>query len=191
MRKRLTDSATRENIIFEFDLRLMKRCFAYTLIILGLVQVATAQTAVPGTNTFANPKAGLPLETKRFLLDADKFVLLSLDPETDFKNKLKNTFRKHRVIGYTNVEQSKDRTNLVDALDSGIANGYGSARCFNPRHGIIATKDDKRMDCLICFECGSLLIYSASITNGFTTSKAPAVVFNGVLRKAGVPLPKN
>lgn len=128
---------------------------------------------------------------KNFLLDADKFVLLSLDPETDFKGKLKNTFQKHRVIGSTIVGQSKDRTNLVDALDSGIANGSAVAFCFNPRHGIIAKKNDKTMECLICFECGSLLIYSTSVTNEFLTSGEPAAIFNNALRKAGVPLPKN
>jgi len=129
----------------------------------------------------------LPAETKSFLMTADEFTLLSLDPKLDAKLKAKVAFRGHRILGSTPIV-TEERTNLVNELENGIANADFVAMCFNPRHGIRAKKADQTIECLICFECAQVIIYSNSATNGYGTDGTPAKAFNDSLRIHKVPL---
>jgi hypothetical protein len=156
----------------------MRELFKSVMFLALLVSIT--QPAFSQTNrAIVFPK--LPTETKTFLLTASEFILFSLDPDLDFEHKAKITFKEHRVIGSTSISATEERTNLVKALEYGIANGAGAADCFDPRHGIRAKKGDQTIECLICFECGTVLVYSNTSTNGYVTSKDPSKTFNAYL----------
>jgi hypothetical protein len=65
------------------------------------------------------------------------------------------------------------------------------AACFNPRHGIRASREGKTIDLVICFECLQVYVYAEEGRQGsFLTTSSPQPVFDQVLREAGVPLAK-
>jgi hypothetical protein len=60
--------------------------------------------------------------------------------------------------------------------------------CFNPRHGISATRGDQKVDLVICFECRQTRIYfNDRKTSGVTTTKSAQPTFDRSLEKAGIP----
>jgi len=146
----------------------------------------------------------LPAGLKGILNDADEFILFSLDPTPDFEHKSKNTFKRHPVIGQTKIEASSTRRQLTEELDNAIRAGNGLsvsngvvflsgafADCFNPRHGIRATKSREMVELLICFECEQVRINSSKEAERvLKLTKKPSRTFNAVLTSAGVALPK-
>ena len=63
--------------------------------------------------------------------------------------------------------------------------------CFRPRHGIHATRGQKVVDLLVCFECSQVEVYSGGSDQpslGLRTSGSPEPVFDKALRDAGIPL---
>lgn len=157
---------------------------------------STAQSDVVvtdfGTNQWGWSPAPkyLPPDQRHFLESADEFTLYSLDPDREPKGT--NTFCFHKILGQIRIERTAERTNLITALSDGIAEADGSADCFNPRHGIRAVKNGVAVDLVICFQCSAIEVFSSKGTHwGFPVSRTPATVFNGVLKKAGVPLPTN
>ena len=152
-----------------------------SLVVLVLITGIFARPAFSQTNKPPIVFPPLPAETKAFLMDADEFTLLSLNPSSDLEHKGKTGFRGHRVLGETQIGAGVERTRLVNAFEQGIANGGGLFFCFNPRHGIRAKKDGKTIECLICFECANVYIYSESATNGYSTASTPSAIFNASL----------
>jgi len=157
-----------------------------TLIVFAFFVLATQLVFSQTNKVFEFPK--LPADTKAFLMTADEFTLLSLDPNRDAGRKAKVAFKGYRVVGSTPIVASEERTNLVNALENGIANANAVIFCFNPRHGIRAKKAGQTMECLICFECAQVIIYSNSTTNGYGTSSEPSKTFNDSLTIHKVPL---
>jgi len=153
------------------------------------------------TNTVSPPKAYLPANLQNFLKNADKFTLFSIEPTPDYENKLPDTFQGHVILGWLNIQSPSTRAKLIAALNDGIGDENKSIPpgvavplpdCFNPRHGIRATKGDETIEFLICFECAQIQVSSNKGKSWFfMTTKKPAGVFNSVLRKARVPLPKD
>jgi hypothetical protein len=130
-------------------------------------------------------------EMRNVLEHAETFTLFSLDPEPDLRKKPKAEFKGYPQMGKTQVPAGNDRTNLISVLYDGIANGNAIAMCFNPRHGIRATKGSNTVELLICFECGQVYTFSNRGSNQmFATSEAPVAAFNAYLNRAKVPLPK-
>ncbi len=175
---------------------------ASLVIALGVALTQSPSSLFGQTNSATKPH--LPADLEHLLENADEFVLLSLDPTPDFERKSKNTFRKHPILGQTEIKAASERANLIAALNEGISargvtssNGVVFAQaplpdCFNPRHGIRGEKNGETVEFLICFECEQIKINSSNGTDWFfQTSKKPAAIFNRVLKKAGVPLPKN
>jgi len=129
---------------------------------------------------------------RNVLEQAETFALFSLDPDSDLRKKPKEEFKGYPQLGRARIPQGAERTNLVSALYKGIADGGGIAQCFNPRHGIRATQGSNTVELLICFECGQVYTFSNRGTNEmFATTAKPAAVFNAVLKRAKVPLPKD
>ena len=153
------------------------------------------------TNTASPPKTYLPIELQIFLKNADTFTLFSIEPIPDYEHKSTNTFQGYAIVGQLNVHSLSTREKLVAALDDGIRGEYKSVPpgvevalpdCFNPRHGIRATKGDETIEFLICFECAQIQVSSNRGKSWFfMTTKKPAGVFNSVLRRAHVPLPSD
>jgi hypothetical protein len=120
---------------------------------------------------------------------ADEIELYSLDPDRKTRTKT-GGLRGWKVLGKTTLSGGEKKA-IVQALQKGVADSDGSAaKCFNPRHGIVATHGGKTVELVICFECSSI---SGSIDGtrfSKLTAGGPAEVFNRMLEAKGVPLPK-
>ena len=143
---------------------------------------------------FAQPpdlKQTVPEELKNTLEHAEIFTLFSLDPEPNLEAKSETTFKGYPQLGKIQIPAGQERTNLLIALFDGITNAGWGAWCFNPRHGIRAEQGSNSIELVICFECGHI---QCSLNNGtnfmLRTTQMPTETFNGVLRKAKVPLSK-
>jgi hypothetical protein len=174
----------------------MKTIVGTTLFIMVLA-ASTARSDVVltdiGTNessqpiVFAPSPQYLPSDLRHFLEGADQFTLYSL--KNDFERNGTNTFFDHPILGQIKIEKTVERTNLVTALGDGIAGGCIPADCFEPRHGIRAVKNGVAVDFLICFECGTLDVFSTTGTNwSFSVCSTPTAAFNKVLKSADIPL---
>jgi hypothetical protein len=134
----------------------------------------------------------LPDKAKAVLDKADQIVLFSLEP--DDRKKVKDGFHGWMVLGQTTVKDADVRSQILTALYQGIAKSDGNgAKCFDPRHGIRATADGKRVDLVICFECNWVYVYYDNDENRqhvAVTTREPQVVLDKTLKNAGVPLPK-
>ena len=144
---------------------------------------------------FAQPpdlKQTVPEELKKTLEHAETFTLFSIDPNPNLENKSKPVFHGYSQLGTIQIPAGPERTNLLIALYGGITNAGWGAWCFEPRHGIRATQGSNSLDLVICFECGRIQCSSSTGTNfALRTTETPAETFNGILRKAKIPLAKN
>ena len=149
----------------------------------------------------------LPEDVATLLENADEFTLYSVAPYPNYLSELSghasstNLFQGHAILGQLEIASPVTRTNLVVALNKGIAAEYWSylpvstraiPNCFNPRHAIRAKKGDEAVELLICFECKQIEITSNK--NGkwsYLTTSDPATVFNSILKQANVPLSSN
>jgi hypothetical protein len=142
---------------------------------------------------FDRTQNALPSKTKKVLNTAERFLLLSLDPEATEKDgtQPKETFHQYAVLGKTEIRDAGARSELLRALYKGIADSDGLvAACFNPRHGISATLGDETVDLVICFECGSIKTHAKAGRSVLTTS-SPEQTFNHALATAGLPISKH
>jgi hypothetical protein len=143
-----------------------------------------------------------PADARKVLETGEHFVLLSLDPthpalRSESAPPPKETFHDYSVLGKTEIRSAEERTELLRALDKGIADSDGSvASCFNPRHGISATLHGETVDLIICFECLSIETYTTHrdgvlnrSKNVFTT-RSPQPTFNRALERARLPVAK-
>ena len=174
---------------------------AYFTLLLGasLILAQTAWVSALVTNNVPT-KPSLPAELENFLAKAEIFTLFSLNPHPDVEQKSTNTFANHAILGQVNIVQATTRASLISALNDGIEDaGLGASgvpsplpSCFNPRHGIRAKKVDETVEFLICFECAQIQVSSNKGKRWFLmTNKRPTEIFNQVLRKNGLRLPKN
>ncbi len=135
------------------------------------------------------PGKKLPDKAKTVLDKAETIEVYSLDPGDNNDPK---GFHGWKVLGKTAVKDAAKRTELLGALEQGLAESQGGAKCFIPRHGVRATYDGQTVDLVICFECSWVYVYYGDKDGPhLTTSKSPQPAFDKVLKDAGVPLPKN
>ena len=167
-------------------------------IFLVLVGWSTAHPSLAAeTNAPLQTLTQLPAEWQAALKNADAFTLFSIQPEPDYKHTSTNTFQDHVILGQVDVKSKDTRTKLIAALKDGIDEQNKRVPpgeiwlpdCFNPRHGIRATKGNETVELLICFECEQI---QGSSNQGkswsFITTRTPAAVFNRVLKEAHIPL---
>ena len=156
------------------------------------------------TNSVSPQSGSLPVELENLLTNADEFTLFSINPDPDFDHQSTNIFQGHAILGQLNIKSVETRIKLIAVLDDGIAQMakieaggmYWSTDCFNPRHGICASKGDKSVELLICFECGQIQIHSndgRSWNFGLPVGKGHGSqnVFDCILKQGGIPLPTN
>ncbi len=139
----------------------------------------------------------LYLKSERSVLDnSDQFILYSLTPRPDPGDKrIKGLFHRNGVLGQTQITDPKVRAELVDALYDampGFMEGYGDLDCFNPHHGIRATRGGRTVDAEICFECEAVYFYengkSWEVPLVSRPRNRPRQVFDQALTDAHVPL---
>ena len=60
------------------------------------------------------------------------------------------------------------------------------AACFNPRHGIRVTRNEKEADFVICFECAQVEVFGENYGR-FLIANSAQPLFDSVLRISGIP----
>lgn len=132
-------------------------------------------------------KNKIPATAAEILEQADGFELLSLSPDYQ-QQAAKGDFHGYRVLGKAVVTDPETRKKLVSTFQRGVAENQGMiAACFNPRHGIRVTRNGKREDFVICFECAQVQAYGA-VEAHFLISSSPKALFDSMLRHAGISL---
>ena len=124
----------------------------------------------------------IPLQAKIILENADHLEVLSLDPEPH-SEKSNDAFHGYTVLSRVVVTSSDTRKVLVSAFERAVEENDGRvAACFNPRHGLRASKAAKHEDFVICFECAQVKAVG-DVGGSFLISGSAAPVFDGVLRQ--------
>lgn len=131
----------------------------------------------------------LPEAVRDVLAHADRFELVSLNPDGG-PTREEGRYWGWRVLGSTVVGSPTDRQELLAALETGIAENTGwVAACFDPRHGIRASRGGDSLDLVVCFECAQIYIYSdGKRAESVLVSGSPEPVFDRILTAAGVEL---
>jgi hypothetical protein len=131
--------------------------------------------------------ATLPPAASVLLDEAESVELISLDPR-ERPTKPDDSFRGWKVLGRAAIRDLADRRAIVASLKRGIGETDKVSGCFEPRHGLRATKGNKSVDLVICFSCGWIEVHSEGTTSSVWTSDSPKSAFNKALRDAGAAL---
>ncbi|QDV45434.1 hypothetical protein Enr13x_53130 [Stieleria neptunia] len=104
-------------------------------------------------------------------------------------------FHGFAILGKVEILDVERRNAILSSLRNGIHNGDGRMKkCFFPRHAIRAIQDENSVECLVCFECGQMKIWSTGPSISTLpvileqTSSDPQKVFDETLRSAGIPI---
>lgn len=159
------------------------------------VVCAAAWSLLSAKSARETKQRAFPGDSRALLEDADTFEMLSLSPDGNPEAILPKTpntsghFHGWRILGRTPVRAPQQRKQLLAALYNSMGGSCG-AMCFNPRHGIHASKNGKTVDLIICFGCGRLQTNTpqgvgySDICGGENAKSA----FNAVLQNSNVPL---
>lgn len=140
--------------------------------------------------------------SQEVLASPDTIYLYSIDPDKMMPATNESTqkyFQDYAILGQLELTNKEQRAALLTALYKGLGEAQKrDVKCFNPRHGITATKGTNKIDLLICFECLSGYEFTPDCPeqsrqcrgHHFRTSKTPRDTFNDMLKKANIPLPK-
>jgi hypothetical protein len=158
------------------------------VMVLVLSLCATSLTAADWTNK-------IPDLARVALEKAEKFELLSLDPEPH-RNRWPNyEFHAWRILGSMMVTNAEVRYDLVAALKKSVEENKNiGSSCFNPRHGIRVIYDGKTNDLVICFQCLAVLVYQSDDDEKpkefliRDSAQSAQSLFNRVLMKQKIPL---
>lgn len=168
--------------------RLSEIVFAVAAVVaMAACGTGSQKTGHPEGNDSTNDhKNVIPATVAAILEQADHFELLSLDPHPQWKA-AKGDFYGYRVLGTAVIEDAENRKKLVFAFKRVVAENQGYiAACFNPRHGICVTRNEKQADFVICFECAQVQVFG-EVHGTFLISSSARTLFDGVLRDSEIP----
>lgn len=148
----------------------------------ALVFAIAPQASWSSAETEANE---LPKSVESVLAAPDEFELWSLEPHTAGEP----SYLGNKVLGRTRVSDPAQQSALVNSLRRGISEPGDAVACFDPRHMIRARRGADQTDLLICFACGSLIIFlNGEKIEQLQTTFSPQAVFDAALLRARVPL---
>ncbi len=159
----------------------------------------SGKAATPGEGPAVLPVPGrdgtgvlelLPGEAREVLETADDLELLALHPyPLDADEAGATWFHDYKILGRASVP-AEGRRALVKALYAGLnENNDTAASCFNPRHGLRATKGERTLDIVICFECLQVNAYGpvTGERHSGLLSESPEPAFDAMLRTLRLP----
>jgi hypothetical protein len=99
-------------------------------------------------------------------------------------------FHDHRIVGQVEVADARQRERIVSLVYKGIRSSDGLvAACFNPRHGVRATREGRTVELVICFECLQINAYGPDgKEHGLMTSDRVTADMNEAFQAAGLRL---
>ena len=132
----------------------------------------------------------IPNDGQWILAAPDSFELLSLDPSHDnFDPGAPGTMHGYRILGSTKIADATQRQQLREVLYDAIRHNDGAVTaCFNPRHGIRATRGGKSIDLIICFQCRSMESYINGTSTSAIISDKPRSQYEDAIKNAGLPI---
>ena len=131
----------------------------------------------------------IPATAAAILEQADHFELLSLNPSYQQKA-AEGDFHGYRILGTAAINDTETRKKLVSTFKGAVAENQGIvAACFNPRHGIRVTRNEKHEDFVICFECNQVQVFG-EVRGEFLITGSAQPLFDSVLHSSGVPRAK-
>jgi hypothetical protein len=134
-----------------------------------------------------DPFGALPATASALLDDAESVELLSIDPGQRTSDP-GTGFHGWKVLGRTALTDADRRKAVVFAIRRGIRECDDASGCFEPRHGLRATKGGKTLDLVICFSCRWIEVHEGGTTAYVRTSGAARPAINQALRDAAVEL---
>ena len=133
------------------------------------------------------PSGKLPGSATALLDEADAIEILSIDPK-DHPSRPEEDFHGWKVLGRTSIRDPEVRKRVVAASRRGIDEAGPVAACFEPRHGLRATKGARSVDLVICYACGWIQVCVGADAPTIPTTDSAKPLFNKLLRDAGVAL---
>lgn len=133
-----------------------------------------------------------PGESRAILDNASQITLYSLryDNGMGMRASLvskKGEFHGYPILGKTNLSRADVET-TKSLLDKAISDRWAfRALCFQPHHGLRIIAGNQTIDCVICFECTTMMTYSAGKEGSTAFGHAPENYFNQLLESANVP----
>jgi hypothetical protein len=128
-------------------------------------------------------KNEIPSPAKSILENANRLELLSLDPHHRSEDSA-GYFYGYPVLRTVVVTSPDTRKALVSAFERAVEASDGRvAACFNPRHGLRASKGTNHEDFVICFECAQV-VARGDVQGRFLISDSAVTVFDSVLRES-------
>ena len=91
------------------------------------------------------------------------------------------------VLGKIQLDNDQ-QSEVINAMNKGIADGNSVAACFWPRHAVRIENDGVLTDYLICFHCYRIKRFADGSSDTISSTRSPKIVFNKVLSDAGIEL---
>jgi hypothetical protein len=149
----------------------------------AVLLVAGLALAGPGDD----PYSKLPATVSALLDEADSVELLSIDPGERISDPSAG-FHGWKVLGRTTLRNDAGRRAIVLAIQRGVGEADDAAGCFEPRHGLRATKGNKVVDFVICFSCRWIEVHDGGQSAFVRTTASAKPAINRALRDAAVVL---
>jgi hypothetical protein len=121
----------------------------------------------------------LPGDAPRILDGADSLIVYSLDPDVMAEGEPR--FHGYVIRSTRTVDDRDLKRRVAAAVFAGVAEGGARAACFDPRHGVRATRGGASVDLVICFECSQVRGYPPGAQTSAAISDAAKAVLDGVL----------
>lgn len=98
-------------------------------------------------------------------------------------------FHGYRVLGKMTLATGAERREIYNALaDAVAANTSGEADCFIPRHGLRYRTESGWVDCIICFQCRSVVQHRPDGTQGsFAIDASAEPALDSFLKRFHIP----
>lgn len=129
----------------------------------------------------------LPPAASNLLDEAGAIELISLDPRERPAGP-GGSFHGWKVLGRAAIRDAAERRAIVASLGRAIGSAAEVAGCFEPRHGLRATRGTQSLDLVICFSCRWVEAHFEGRTSSVRIADSPKSAFNKALREAGVKL---
>jgi hypothetical protein len=170
------------------DRRLPGMIIVAAMLALAACGSGSREQVRPTAHSFSDDMYEIPAPAETILEHADHFELLSLDPRLQL-NAADGDFHGYRVLGTAVIGDAESRQKLVSAFKRAVAEKPGAiAACFNPRHGIRASKHGEQADFVICFECRQVQVSYGQTHGEFLINYSARALFDSVLQSHGLPL---
>jgi hypothetical protein len=127
----------------------------------------------------------IPAAAAAILEQPDQFELLSLNPQLQ-QEAAGVDYHGFRVIRTVVIKDAETRQRLVSSFKIAVAENQGTvAACFNPRHGMRVTRNQKQVEFVICFECNRVRVFGV-VRGEFLVTNSAQAFFDSVLRNKDI-----